>query len=333
MTSTNATTAAVWTGPTQIDLMQEVVRLAGLGVVAFGSNTRLPTPPWADAAEPADDLRHLAETTDASALLLAEPEDFADGRDDTELRAVLRAAQRGTTVLSLEPVPALALRLGDPAWREASDAARQRVTLTPLMRRGAMHRQLTDLLTGFGPIEAVSLSTCCRPGEGSLGARLYDACDLLHQLLGAADAVDAAHAPGPDSPRSLETLRCLEGHLSAVVRFELGPVASIFASDRAGSWHRSLTIVGPGGRIVADDRGLVWTDAAGSTAETLGTGLAGDDIAAAVLADDIAAALGRSPPIVPIDHGAVLGLAHAALLSISTGHAEDPRELARIAGG
>ena len=334
VTSQSPIQAAVWCRTDQHDLLRLITDTTGLVPVSMGHTDGGPIPEWASAVGQAvtrsTDVRHLAETTEADVLLIADPGPFADGSDSVDLRSILRAAQRGVAVLSFEPIPSLSLRLLDPAWREASEVAQQRVMTVPMLRRGAMARQLTDLLDGFGPVEAIGVRALCRPGEGSLGARLYETCDLLHALLGVPIGVDAAHSPGQDSAASTESLRGLSGHLSAVLRFEHGQTASVLASDRAGAWSRSVTLLGPGGRVDGDDRQLVWTDASGSVVESLNTGLIGDDLAAAVLADDINAALGRSPRIAPVDQHAVLSIAHAALLSLKTGHAENPREILRI---
>ena len=315
----------------QVALFTRILDRADLHLVAAGGEGGNDLARLRDA-RPADDLRSLLATTDARVVVIGDPGTFADGSDNADFRTVVAAAQRGTTIVSLEPIPPLSLHLTDPAWQDASDVARERVVFAPLVRRGSAFRRGHDLLDSFGPIEAVSIVTLGRIAEGSLGARLTGATDLLTSLLGEPIAVDAAHTPGPDDPATPETLRGLHGHLAATFRFPEGHAASLFASDRAATWSRSVTLLGPGGRIVADDQRVEWFDAAGLHVESMAVELEGDDLAAAVIADDIDAVLGGAPRAQPSDLAGVLATAHAALLSARTGHAEDPGEIRRIGG-
>lgn len=331
MTHGAAKTAAAWMRADQVALFTRILDRADLRLVAAGGEGGSDLARLRDA-DTASDLRALLATTNARAVLIGDPGPFADGSSTADFRAVIDAAQRGVTIIALEPIPPLSLHLTDPAWQNASDVARERVVFAPLVRRGRAFRRAHDLLESFGPIEAVSIVTLGRSAEGSLGARLAGAADLLITLLGEPISVDAAHTPGSDDPATPETLRGLHGHLAATLRFGEGHAASLFASDRAAAWSRTVTLLGPGGRIVADDSRVDWFDAAGLHVESMAAEHPGDDLAAAIIADDIRAVLGEAPRSVPVDVAGVLATAHAALLSARTGHAEQPGEIRRLGG-
>lgn len=331
MTHGPAKTAAAWMRADQVSLVTRILDGADLQLSVAGGEGGSDLARLRDA-ERATDLRALIATTDAKLVLVGDPGAFADGSSTDDFRTIIDAAQRGVTIASLEPIPPLSLHLTDPAWQDASDVAKERVVFAPLVRRGRAFRRAHDLLESFGPIEAVSIVTLGRSAEGSLGARLTGAADLLTSLLGEPMSVDAAHTPGSDDPATPETLRGLHGHLAATFRFDNGHSASLFASDRAAAWSRSVTLLGPGGRIVADDSKVDWYDAAGLLVETMTADHGGDDLAAAIIADDLRAVLGEAPRAVPVDLAGVLATAHAALLSARTGHAEQPGELRRLGG-
>ncbi len=331
MTHGPAKEAAAWIRADQVALVARILDEADLQLVAAGGEGGGDLARLRDAGT-ADDLRALVATTDAKLVLIGDPGPFADGSSTDDFRAVINAAQRGVTIASLEPIPPLSLHLNDPAWQQASDVAKERVVFAPLVRRGRAFRRAHDLLESFGPIEAVSIVTLGRSAEGSLGARLTGAADLLTALLGEPLSVDAAHTPGSDDPPTPETLRGLHGHLAATFRFGEDRAASLFASDRAAAWSRTVTLLGPGGRIVADDSRVDWFDAAGLLVESMSADHRGNDLAASIIADDLRAVLGEAPRSVPLDLAGVLATAHAALLSARTGHAEQPGELRRIGG-
>ncbi len=332
MTHGPARTAAAWMRADQVALFTRILDRADLRLVAAGGEGGGDLARLRDA-KPVDDLRALIATSDTRVVLIGDPSGFADGSSTTDFRTVIDAAQRGVTIVTLEPIPPLSLHLTDPAWQDASDVAKERVVFSPLVRRGTAFRRAHDLLESYGPIEAVSIVTLGRSAEGSLGARLTGAADLLISLLGEPLSVDAAHTPGSDDPPTPETLRGLHGHLAATFRFAEGHAASLFASDRAAAWSRTVTLLGPRGRIVADDTRVDWFDAAGLHVETLSADHDAEaDLAAAIIADDIRAVLGEAPRVVPVDLAGVLATAHAALLSARTGHAEDPGELRRLGG-
>ncbi|MEO1584987.1 MAG: hypothetical protein AAFR96_10515 [Planctomycetota bacterium] len=332
MTHGDAKSAAAWVRADQAALLTRVLDRSCLRLVTAGGEGGREVARLRDA-KPSDDLRAMLASTDAGVAIIGDPAGFADGTNTKDFRTIVEAAQRGLTIISLEPIPPLSLHLSDPAWRDASDVARERIAFSPLARRGAAFRRAQDVLDSFGPIEAVSIVSLGRLSEGSLGSRLTGACDLLLALLGEPISVDAAHTPGPDDPATPETLRGLHGHLAATFRFDEGHAASLFASDRAAAWSRTITLLGPGGRIVADDRRVEWYDAAGLHVETMNAGIEADaDLAAAVIADDISAMLGDAPRTAPVDLAGVLSAAHAALLSARTGHAEMPSALRRIGG-
>jgi hypothetical protein len=328
-------TASVWLGPRQVELLGRAIALTPLSVVAVGgAGAHGFREQFSGRHEPrmVDDLRSLLAMTEAGMVILADPGRFGDGQSPGDLRTIVAAAARGVTVASLEPMPAHSLHLSLPAWREASPVTRERVAFLPLARRSAAFRTAAELLHAFGPIEALAITTLGGGSEGSLGARLLGACDLLIALLDLPLSAQALHTATSEHPETPELLRGLHGHLAATFAFAGGQSASLFASDRAATWSRSIVMLGPGGRLVADDTRADWFDAAGLHVETITAPLRGDDLAAAVIADDLNALLGHAPRVAPADLASVLATAHAALLSAKTGNAEQPGELRRLSG-
>ncbi|MEM1071693.1 MAG: hypothetical protein AAGH71_02580 [Planctomycetota bacterium] len=323
-------TAAVWIRQDQQPLVQRAFRDRGVRMLAAGGPDR----PRLDLGQEADadDIRSLLEADAAGIIIIGDPGTFADGTDPTHLRTLLNATRRTSTVLTIEPIPPRSTDTAHPSWRDASDVARERVAQVPMLRRGAAWRTAADLLESFGPIDAISLHLAGPRRFGSLGARLGEAADLLTWLLGAPLAVDATHTPaGPERSRA-ESLRGLHGHLAAVFRFEHGQSASLFATDQAGDWRRSTILLGPSGRLDVTDTDITWTDPAGLALEKLTTQLDAARLGESVFADEAGAVLGDAPRLPPIDANRVLATAHAAVLSLTTGHPEDPRALERIAG-
>ena len=236
---------------------------------------------------------------------------------------MIDAAERGVHVLSLEPIPAAALHLSSPAWRDAADTVRERISFVPLARRSSAFAGITELLSQFGEIEAIGVRVLCSPAAGSLGARLFGICELLVTLLGTPETIDAAHvsaAPTPDS------LRGLAGHMTANIRFPSGKCASIMASDSSPGWSRAITLIGPRGVIDASDHRVRWMSPEGQILDDAQMTDTKDPVTleATLIADSIMASLTPGLRGRPIDMNATLAMAQAALLSARTGHPESP---------
>lgn len=303
-----------WAEPGQRPLIEDAVHRAGLDIAGVGGATLAAASELADAlgVERLTDLRQTLHRDDVDLLWLASPEPI--GADE---RRLIREV--GLTVVSTEPRPMeIADLVLDPA--EASTAM-----FVPLMRRSPGYRTALDTIDEFGQRQLIQITLGSGPGEGTLFARLFDAMDLLETLCGPADGIDAALAgPQASFPESLADLR---GHMTLNVRFAKGRCASIAVSDRAGSWSRAVTIVGPAGRLRIDDVDHEWIGADGETVEaatprepvTAGA-LVGEQMIRAMETRD---ACGDRPP----DTARLLALCEAARLSCRTGQGETPQKL------
>src|SRR5690606_29923013 len=124
----------------------------------------------------------------------------------------------------------------------------------------------------------------------------------------------------------------------ASLRFDDGRTASLVASDHAGRWNRTVTLLGEGGRLRLFDDGFEWIDPGGekvdssraSTREAPGAWGAHE---VAAIADDLSRRLDPAIPAVgPVDHASVLALCQATLLSARTGQCESPASIHRMTG-
>jgi hypothetical protein len=261
---------------------------------------------------------------------------------------------------TLEPLPASLLELNE-SGSEAAGAGAERgkgpgsaelASFCPLLRAAPAVRQVVEMLPDFGTVRTLVLESYCRTEDGSLGARLLDAMDIVQSLLGEPEQVEASHVPAlhaaaPGAARSSpgESLRTLHGTLTANLRFADGRAASLVLTDQGGRWERRLTLLAApwggadapvrGGRLRASDEGVEWISAAG---ELVDGGVpevpAHDRDAAGPIAAQLRAMLERrSAPLVPVSYAAVLAMAGAALLSARTGEGESPETILKIARG
>ncbi len=303
-----------WAEPGQRQLIEDAVDRAELDIAGVGGGTLAAASELADAlgVDRLTDLRQALHRDDFDLLWLVSPEPI--GADERRLIREL-----GMAAVSSEPRPMeIADLVLDPA--EASTAM-----FVPLMRRSPGYRAALDTIDEFGQRQMIQITLGSGRGEGSLFARLFDAMDLLETLCGPADGIDAALAAAPASfPESLADLR---GHMTLNVRFAKGRCASIAVSDRAGSWSRMLTIVGPAGRLRIDDVGHEWIGADGETVEarpptepvTAGA-LIGEQMIRVLESRD---PCGDRPP----DTARLLAWCEAARLSCRTGQGETPQKL------
>lgn len=311
--------AACWLREDQIPLVRAIAEQAGLDIVDAASPSG-PGVPESIGTRPHQDLRSMLASADAGLVLIADQAQL----DAPEIMGtIIDAATRGVHILTLEPIPAAALHLSAPAWRDAPDTARERISFVPLARRSSAYAGMAELLTQFGPIEAVGIRVLCTRAAGSLGARLFGVCEFLSTLLGTPESVDAAHVSDLPTP---DTLRGLSGHLTANLRFPGGRSATLLASDSAARWSRSLTLIGPAGIIDASDHRLRWIAKDGKVLDesSMTDELDPTTLEASLIADSIVASLTPAFRNTPIDMNATLAMAQAALLSARTGHPESP---------
>ncbi len=340
-------TVAAWLGPEQVSLLRHAARVAELKVVAAGSPARGQTGGVAEElrAQPVGDLRAMLTSTEAKLILIAAPEQFGAGPDPADAAAIRAAHARGAKIAVLEPVPAAALDLVSGGWTESGPGPRavDVIRFCPLARLSGAFRGAADVLGSFGHIRTVHVESWSTPAEGSLGARLYGALELVLSLLGEPESIDAAYVE-PNHGRALhalpgETLRGLHGDITANLRFSDGRAAGIAVSNQAGRWNRTTTLLGSGGRLRVYDDGFEWVASDGKKADEMrqpGRKRGGDPEiphSAAALAESLGRLLDPgSPDPGPADHATLLAMGQAALLSARTGQAESPATIKHMVG-
>jgi predicted dehydrogenase len=365
--------ALVWIDRAQIDVVRAACAVADIDITHAGCPDAASTRDVAAAlnCEPADDLRAALANTTVDLVLLAAPNSVgrSGGVPTAELEALQSCEQRGVAVASFEPLPGSILHLpqdpgaideelgmgvaiGPEPSEEPSPGgnASEWARFVPLARLSKPVREAGEILSQLGPVSMVGVQAFSGPGQGSLGARVYDAIEVIAWLLGTPDRVDAAYVPPASIGRGRavhalpgDSLVGLEGDLSANMRFADGRAASVVASSRAGRWNRTVTVVGERGRVRFYDDGLDWISPEGAVLDTsrdaarvrgssqTEAAIAG---AARIIADQLARMVSDETHIEsPTNVGAVLSIAGAALLSARTGESESPDTLLRMARG
>ena len=361
-----ASDALIWIEPEQMEFARAVCEAAGAKIARLGSPAPGKTRELAEAlgAEPVDDLRSSLLQTEKGLVLLGTTAGLADAGDAEPL---LACADRGVAVCSLEPLPASILHvqrpdLGgrggenegmgvaigpEPIEQGSAGDVREWAEFVPLARLSKSVQDASEVITQLGQFSMVSVQAFSGPGQGSLGARLYDAIATIVWLMGQPDRVDAAYVP-PASLRGRgvhalpsDSLRGLHGDMCANLRFADGRAAAIVASSHAGRWSRAVTLVGERGRVRIFDDGLEWIgpdgkliDASRDAARVRGSSVGEGAIAGAVRA--VTEQVGRlidhtKPASAPTNVVGVLSTAGAALLSARTGEGESPDTILRMA--
>lgn len=325
-----------WLHPRQIPLALALRERLGIEFTGAGTSIRGRAREVAQAlgVEPSDDLRAaLAESRDQVVLLMDQTDLGTDLSAD--LRAIRAAIERGCQILSLEPIPASALDAAGEPGQTLADAVR----FVPAPRATRVWRECADVLDQFGPVRTAAVACLAHApgGDASLGAQLFAALDIVHAFIGEPETIDAALS-GPGAPeRPGETLRGLGGDLTANLRFPDGRSATILASDDAGRFMRSATLIGSGGRLRVFDDGFEWIGTDGRKVDQQRPSAREDprprDHGIDTLADALARTLDPGvPPPPATGTRAVLEIAQAALLSARTGQPESPRTIRRMIG-
>jgi predicted dehydrogenase len=332
-----------WLRAEQAPLVAAVAEAAGLEIVGAGAPGKAQSGAAASAlkTKALDDLRAVLASGEADLVWIASPGDF--GQAGTDSRAVAAAQSRKVKVATLEPIPVSALDLASGGWTAQTGTGGRlidAVHFCPLNRLSAPFREATEVLQSFGHVRAVMVEAWCAPEEGSLGARLFSALDLVHWLLGEPEAIDAAYVSPSHgngfSPQPAETLRDLHGEITANLRFADGRIAGLIASDHAGRWNRTATLVGPAGRLRVFDDGFEWIGPDGDKVDQSrqrSRGEAPGPHAVVAIADQLKRLLDPSiPDAGPTDYASILAIGQAALLSARTGQGESPGTIRRMAG-
>jgi hypothetical protein len=343
------TPAVAWLAPDQGDLVQAIAARLNLRITAVGCAEPGRRADLADRfnAQPLSDPRAALAATTAPLFLFADPGDFGARAAHDDARVIRAAGERGVRVATLEPMPASVLELvaGLEPGQAPLDAGprAQWAHPVPLSRWTSQIREIIEILDAFGTVRAAAIHALGAPAHGSLGARLFDAMDLVLAILGQPETIDAsfvaAAAGQPLHAAPGDTLRGLHGDLAAHLRFADGKSATLLASNQAAQWERVVTLLGPGGRLRVYADGFEWVNPQGekidaSRQRRIIRG-ASATVPPAVLAisDQLETLLqaGSAAPGVP-DYARVLALAQAALLSARTGEGESPGTILRMAG-
>ncbi len=334
----------VWLGPEQAELVRAVAARSGLRIVQVGSPANPNLAPASelgfDVAQPYSDVRQALSTTSASLILLARglegsSEESPAGLEAEEFARICRS--RRLSALTWEP---LRQPTGDAAQ---PDDAESFVRFMPLLSESRAFTAAREVFATFGPARSLNISFRCGRGQGSLAARLFDAMQLVHSLLGSPDSIDAAVvtrvAPSGVHMAPAESLGALRGDLTAHLRFAGPRAASLTLSDRAGKWFRGVSVIGESGCIRLDESGFEHIDPSGAVVDHTSirgkkaeTPVGVDAGAAAAFAEQITRALDpHAPRPQPFDVSAVLAMCEAALLSARTGQPESPATVLRMA--
>lgn len=288
---------------------------------------------------PSSPLQRVAETADRIAADASD--DDADEQSGTE-------ASRGAGLLddlesagvSLGPASAAGAAVVKTGQAAGLESGGGWARFAPPLRLTGPMRSAAELIEQAGELLAFNVECVGAPSSGSLGARLFDAVDVVVELFGVPERVDAAFV-WHDRPRSVhsipgESLRGLDGDFTGHLRFADGRSGTVLASNRGGAWRRELVLICERGRLRINDRGLEWLDADGSAtdrSESAAAGFSGEELWAVALAEQIQRAMDpRVPPPRPTDYARVLSVTGAMLLSARTGEGESPATLLRMAG-
>lgn len=334
----------VWLDRHQVDFIAALARQAKFSIVGAGSSVKGQSGAMAASlgCDVVDDLRAALASAQCDAILLASLGDFALSPAGQDAHAVMAAHARGVRVLSLEPVPSSAMDLVGHGWtlEEHGQSPARTIRFLGLPRLCRVMRDAHEPLASMGRPRSLHIESYAGPAAGSLASRLFAATDFMLSILGEPESVDAAYvgAAVGQGVRSApaQSLANLEGDLSVVCRFPDGRAASICASNQAGRWSFSATLLGEQGRLRLYDDGFEWVGIDGMTKDELrirrgSKGAAEiDSRALTALAESVARLLDlRVPDDGPAPLESILCVAQAMLLSARTGQPESPATLRR----
>lgn len=332
--------AVVWLRPDQVSLAHDVAAASELQIEAVGSPTRGESTGLAQKlqSEPADDLRSVLAETKAAIVLMLDPGEFGKEGAPADERALGAARSRGVKIASLEPIPANALSFQNGVLEsDESQGVPESVRVLPLIRQSKRYRNALETIEQFGHIRTLSVEIYNSPEQGSLGAQLFSALDVVIGHLGTPETIDASFVSTAQGQSVYsvpgETLRGLSGDLTALMRFSDGRAATIVASDHAGRWNRVVTLLGPSGRLRIYDDGFEFLGPAGEKVDEARhrRTVKSPPHCVEVLTDAVDRLLDPhiSAPT-PIDTLGILSTAQAALLSTRTGQPESPDTIRRM---
>lgn len=330
--------AVCWLAPDQAGVVRGTVERAGIAVALAGSPEPTHTGEVARAmgCEACDDLRSALTGGAVDLVFIASAGDFGHRDVDQDLTALQIAKGRAVVVATIDPIPAAAMELTGTRWIEAlhNGTLGELVRVVPRTRRTRALDELHAALETFGVPRTCSVRTVGPATLGGLGARLFDAMDLVRTLMGVPETVDACFV-GAGAGRGVHqlpgtSLRGLSGDLTCHLRFADGRSATAHVSDRAPTTAFDLRVMGAEGSLTLDADGLAWEHPGGEMDRTDVARADGDAGEAALVTQLSNLCAGVGPTHAPVDYPAVLSMTHAALLSCRTGQGEAPDTIRRL---
>ena len=208
------------------------------------------------------------------------------------------------------------------------DEAKGKLFVVPWWRTSPAWQSAADPQEALGEIWAIEAMSLCPPSHGSLYGRLYDCLDMVVNLMGLPDMIDAAlSGPLSEPPQHL---RHLTGALTAHLRFGEKASAQVFVSDRSSIWSRRMEAIGSEGQLRLCD-GTYSLYAKDQPLDALEGGDGQMDAGQLIASQwQRLAQHGMSPT--PIDTKAVVACAATILLSCRTGQGESPTTMLRMHG-
>tara|TARA_R110000782_G_scaffold57258_13_gene119683 strand:+ start:7233 stop:8258 length:1026 start_codon:yes stop_codon:yes gene_type:complete len=330
--------AVCWLTPDQTERIGRVLARAGVVPVLAGSPEPTHTGQVARdlGCEPCDDLRSALTSAPVDLVFIAAAGQFGHTDIDQDLSALQLAKGRAVPVATIDAIPAAAMELNGTRWTDAlhNGTLADLVRVVPRTRRTKALDELHVTLETFGVPRTCSIRLVGPAALGTLGARLFDAMDVVRTLMGVPEIVDACFV-APAKARGLhqlpgESLRGLTGDLTAHLRFADGRAAGVHLSDQSPTTETDLRIMGAEGSITLDAAGLVWRHPGGEPDRTPFDPPDADPGEAALATQLANLCAGVGPSHAPIDYPAVLSMTHAALLSCRTGQGEAPDTIRRL---
>tara|TARA_R110002072_G_scaffold42064_22_gene119257 strand:+ start:159395 stop:160426 length:1032 start_codon:yes stop_codon:yes gene_type:complete len=332
----------LWINPEQCQLYAGALRDADIELVGAGSPDPARTGQVASdlSTEPIDDLRVAMSSTQADLLVLASPGSFGDQAQDADLDALKAAHERNLIVTTLEPIPAIVSGIAGTSFAHAlsTGALDELARMTPLTRSTPMIDELCTVLETFAPVRSCAITIAAPGAMGTLGARLFDAMDLVRSLIGIPNIIDASYA-SPAAGRGMhplpgQSLRDLHGEFTLNLRFSDGRCATVLLSDQVARSTISINMLSGEGHLIADNSGFKWFNPSGEVIDSYTApeteDLSVDPSTRALIAQLIEHTTGVGPKRPPIDYPAVLSMSHASLLSTRTGQGESPRAVEQL---
>lgn len=338
---------AVWAQPNQIELVQQIALGAGLEVACAGSPAKGQSGAVASALGVGTlaDLRSALAERLADIVLIAASGDFGADPDRPDADLLSTAAGRSCVVVSFEPLPPSSILLARGDWLGSGQSPGARpVDLyrwCPASRHSHGWRQAPDAIETFGRVRSMSIESLGSAVDGTLGARLIGAIEIVCTILGTPESVDAAYVGIPAGPGATpvhalpgETLRDLHGSITANLRFADGRAATLIASNIAGLWRRGARLLGDGGSLSITDDGIEWHKPDGTLQDKSRPRVERPWTAPAheVMAEAVSRSVDPVASRGGVDHAMMLVIAQTALLSARTGQTESVETIRNMSG-